>query len=144
MKIVIGMAALVAMLIGLWTGGFGAPVFAADKGDKSSCCMQCNSCQKMCEKTLEYCKKKGGKHADAKHIRIMTDCIATCKMNQDFAARGSELQPKMAALCAEACRLCAESCEALKDPQMKDCVEECKKCSKSCESMSTGAACHKK
>jgi hypothetical protein len=101
----------------------------------TECLTQCKSCQAKCEHTLSYCQKQGGKHTDAAHIKILKDCITTCKTSQDFMSRGSDLVGKACALCAEACKRCAESCATFKDKVMQDCADECRKCEQSCASM---------
>lgn len=119
------------------------PAFAGDtkgsaKCEASKCCKStnCVNCAQMCEKMLEYCKKKGGKHADAKHINIMKDCITLCKACSDLSSRDSKLQAKLHAICAEACKKCAQSCAKLKDEKLKDCVDMCNTCATSCSEMS--------
>lgn len=94
----------------------------------------CGKCKTVCEETLKYCQKKGGKHADAKHINTLKDCIKTCDLASDLASRNSALHEKAAAVCAQACKTCAESCEAFDDKKMKDCAEECRKCATMCAS----------
>jgi len=103
-----------------------------------SCLATCRKCQKVCENTLAYCKKKGGKHAEAKHINVLKDCIQACKTSADFLSRNSENHGKSCGLCAEICKLCAQSCEAMSDDkQMKDCAAECRKCAESCDKMAS-------
>ena len=39
--------------------------------DLESCIQECTRCHAMCVKTIQYCLKKGGKHAAADHVRLM-------------------------------------------------------------------------
>ncbi len=94
----------------------------------------CTKCKSVCEDTLKYCKKKGGKHADQKHINALKDCIKACDFTSDLGSRNSALHAKAAAVCAEACNTCAASCEAFDDKKMKDCAAECRACAKMCAS----------
>jgi hypothetical protein len=102
----------------------------------TGCASECKTCASECEKTLAYCLKQGGKHKESKHIQALKDCIATCKISQDFMSRGSDLSSQTCAVCAEACKRCAESCATFKDKAMQQCADECKKCEESCASMS--------
>ncbi len=110
-----------------------SPRVLAESGHSAS---HCSKCKSVCEATLKYCKKKGGKHTEAKHINALKDCIKTCDLTSDFAARGSALHAKAAELCAQACTKCAETCEAFDDKQMKDCAAECRSCAAMCSSAS--------
>jgi len=101
-----------------------------------SCHSACSKCQEVCETTLAYCSKQAGEHKNTAHIKALQDCIATCKMSEDFMTRGSQLSHSVCNLCEEACKKCAESCETFKDDkQMKACAEECRKCAESCQTM---------
>lgn len=103
----------------------------------ASCEQTCRSCKKVCQDTLKYCQKKGGKHADAKHINTLKDCINACQTSADALSRKSALHTKSCGFCAEICRACAASCDAFKDDkQMIACANECRKCAESCEKMS--------
>ncbi len=126
-------------LIALFAGFLPTPSTAMDHAQHAACMQTCNSCAEICEKTLAYCKKQGGKHAEASHINALKDCIATCKISEDFMKRGSSLMNKTSALCEEACRKCAEACDTFKDDKvMKDCADECRKCADSCKKMQEG------
>lgn len=93
-------------------------------------------CYRVCEETIQYCSQKGGKHTDPQHIQALTDCKEACKMAANFMIRGSELHGKVCGVCADACKRCAESCEAMgDDEQMKKCAEICRKCEASCRPM---------
>jgi len=102
----------------------------------STCKVECKTCATTCEQTLNYCRKQGGKHIDAEHIKVMQDCISTCKQSADFMARDSALQNSACALCEKACLSCADSCAAFKsDKTMQACADECKKCAQFCHNM---------
>lgn len=108
-----------------------SPKVLAESGSSAS---HCSKCKSVCEDTLKYCKKKGGKHADKKHINALKDCIKACDFTSDLGSRDSALHAKAAAVCAEACNTCAASCEAFDDQKMKDCAAECRACAKMCAS----------
>lgn len=100
--------------------------------DSKSCQSECKGCEQMCEKTLNYCLKKGGKHAAPEHVKLMKDCIAVCKANSDLRSRDSKYAEELSKLCSKICADCSAACEKLKDPKMKECVDTCKKCSECC------------
>ena len=101
------------------------------------CIKNCLECYQICSHVAEHCLKKGGKHADPKHIKLLEDCAKICNLSADFMLRRSEFHTSTCGACAEVCNACAESCEALAsdDPMMKACAEACKKCASSCSSM---------
>ncbi len=108
---------------------------SAEPMSTESCEAACRKCQKVCEETLAYCKKKGGKHAS--HYNALKDCIMACKTSVDFLSRSSARHMKSCAFCAVICTDCAESCDTLPDDQkMKECAAECRKCAESCKKMS--------
>lgn len=136
--------AIVLLILGFGLLAFGTmggirvlPASAQHAGHSMQACLdQCRKCHSVCEKTLAYCQKKGGKYADAKHVNIMKDCILACKTSADFLSRNSELHNFSCGFCAAICRACAKSCETFKDDkQMKECADECNRCSSSCEKM---------
>jgi hypothetical protein len=100
-----------------------------------ACEAECLKCADVCDKTAAQCKKQGGAHADAAHLKHLEDCAKLCRASADFMKRDSDLSSKVCALCQEACNKCAESCDTIKDKSMKDCAKECRKCATSCKSM---------
>lgn len=123
-------------LFAMFAGFVPSQIYAMDHAQHAACIKECNSCAKKCEQTLAYCKKQGGKHVEAKHIKALEDCIQTCKISEDFMKRGSDLMNDTSALCEKACRKCAESCDTFKDDKvMKECAEKCRQCADSCKKM---------
>lgn len=110
---------------------------AEARQSSNACCeVECQTCASVCEKTLNYCLKQGGKHINAAHVKTLRDCISTCKQSADFMERGSKLQNSACALCEKACRTCAQSCAAFKDDKtMQACAQECNKCADVCSKM---------
>lgn len=100
------------------------------------CIDNCTECHRVCLETAVYCLTKGGKHAEARHVRILLDCAQICATSADFMIRKSVAQSRTCGLCAEICERCAESCEAFADDaQMKRCAEACRRCAHSCRGM---------
>jgi hypothetical protein len=105
-------------------------------GRMAECIDNCSRCHAICVEMISHCLKKGGKHADPAHIRIMQDCAQICATSADFMLRNSDLHGSTCGVCAEACVLCAESCEALADDDMmRECAELCRRCAESCREM---------
>lgn len=117
-------------------------VFAKDEAKQvtmKSCIEECTKCQKACEETLAYCKKKGGKLADKELTNALKDCVQSCKLSADYMTRMSASHMKSCGFCAEICKACAEACEKFKgDKQLEQCAQECRKCNESCEAMASG------
>ena len=100
------------------------------------CIKACADCFAICEQTAAYCVNKGGKHAEANHVRLLLDCAAICATGAGFMARGSPLHTKTCGVCADVCAQCADSCAAMKDDaQMKACADTCRACAESCRKM---------
>ena len=132
---------IVSIMIALIAGvGFSLNALAGDSKTApvhSGCLTSCHDCAAVCINTLAYCHKQGGKHIDPAHLKAMTDCIATCKLSEDFMDRNSPLMEKACALCKDACLKCADACDTFKgDKTMQNCAEECRKCADSCQKMS--------
>lgn len=102
-----------------------------------SCIALCWECRNECQHTLfDHCLEMGGKHAEAAHVRLMTDCIEMCQTAADFMVRHSELHARTCAACADVCEACARSCEAVGGDRMQACAEICRRCAESCRDMS--------
>ncbi len=97
---------------------------------------QCWECRHHCQKTLfNYCLTEGGKHVEAKHLKLMTDCIQICQIAADFMTRNSELHKIICQACAEICEACAKSCEEIGGVEMNECAKICRSCVASCRQM---------
>lgn len=102
------------------------------------CIDECASCHSVCTSTLTYCMQKGGRHADAMHLRLLADCAEMCETSANFMLRGSDQHGKTCGVCAELCEQCAASCEKMADdPVMKACAEACRRCAESCRKMAS-------
>jgi hypothetical protein len=98
-------------------------------------------CHRVCEETITYCLEQGGRHADASHIKLLTDCADICRTSADFMARGSEFHAAVCGLCADVCDRCAVACERFgDDEQMRRCAGACRQCAESCRRMAAMAA----
>lgn len=106
--------------------------------DMQECIDNCKKCRQVCLETLEYCREKGGEHADENHLKLLEDCAKICETSTDFMERESENHQKTCAVCADICEQCAEACEAFEDDeQMQKCAEACRECAESCREMSS-------
>ena len=104
------------------------------------CIDNCTRCHAICEETVIHCVEKGGRHAEAGHVRLLLDCAQICATSADFMLRGSDLHGRVCGVCAEVCERCAESCERLADDDMlRRCAEECRRCAESCRRLAKAA-----
>ena len=102
--------------------------------DLDHCIQDCLACLHSCQQTaLNHCLPLGGKHVEPNHFRLMLDCATACQTAATLMMNGSPYHGQYCALCAELCRACASSCEAVGD--MDDCVAACTRCAESCEAM---------
>jgi hypothetical protein len=99
------------------------------------CIENCTDCHQVCLETIEHCLKKGGRHASAEHVRLLTDCAQICQTSADFMTRGSNFHQATCRTCAELCRACAKTCRELGGPEMESCADQCDRCAESCEAM---------
>jgi hypothetical protein len=108
--------------------------------EMQQCIDNCMQCHAVCTETISHCLQKGGKHAEAKHIRLLADCAQICATSADFMLRGSDLHALTCGVCAEVCARCAEECERMADDAaMQRCAEECRRCAESCRRMAAEA-----
>src|SRR5271169_5088513 len=93
----------------------------------------CRACVQECEKTMDYCNKKGGRYGSQQITTALKDCAAACRMTDEMFSRGSSLSNRAAAFCVDACNNCAKSCESFKgDDRLMACADECRKTSGNC------------
>lgn len=110
-------------------------------GQMEQCIQNCQNCHHICLETVTHCLQKGGKHAEAAHIRLLLDCTEICQTSANFMLRGSELHTRTCGVCAEVCERCAEDCERMgDDAQMKTCADVCRRCAELCRQMAAMAA----
>lgn len=96
----------------------------------------CLNCHRICVEATAYSLNKGGRFAEASHIRTMLDCAQSCATCADFMLRGSELHTYTCAACAAVCDACAASCDKFgDDDMMKRCANICRRCAESCREM---------
>lgn len=102
-----------------------------------SCIDLCTECHDICTESVTHCLERGGKHAEASHVRLLLDCADICRTNGDLMLRGSNVHSYTCAACAEICDRCASSCDQFgNDPEMKGCAEICRRCAQSCRDVS--------
>lgn len=104
------------------------------------CIQDCRDCQDACAQTIQHCLRKGGMHAEARHIRLLADCAEICQTAGNFMARESDQHPRVCGICAQICELCAASCEGFSgDEEMRACAQACRRCAESCKEMAAHA-----
>jgi hypothetical protein len=100
------------------------------------CIQDCLECANICDQTMAFCLRQGGKHAEANHISLLRDCAESCSLAASMMSRGSRFQKQHCAMCADICHACAESCDKLGPmPEMQTCTEACRRCEQSCRTM---------
>ena len=105
------------------------------------CIESCHDCHDICVQTAQHCLEKGGRHAEASHVRLLLDCAQICHTSEDFMLRGSDLHVLTCGACAEVCARCAEACERMGDDEMmRRCAEICRRCAESCAQMAGAMA----
>jgi hypothetical protein len=124
---------LAIALTTLFAGWFGA--YAQAPAKANDCMAECGACGETCAKTVSFCKREGGAHAAAAHLKLMSDCATMCKTSKDFMSKGSDFQKQVCKVCADACSKCADSCATLKGKAMADCAAQCRKCATTCTKM---------
>lgn len=96
------------------------------------CVLDCRECQDACTRTVQHCLRTGGLHAEARHIRLLSDCAELCQTAGNFVSRTSDHHAAVCALCAAVCEACAASCERIGDEAMRACAAACRRCAQSC------------
>lgn len=103
---------------------------------KHQCIENCIESHRVCLETVDYCLEKGGKHADAEHIRHLYDCAEICKTSADFMVRNSKKHKAVCELCADICESCVDDCEEMgEDAQMTLCADTSRRSMESCREM---------
>jgi hypothetical protein len=101
-----------------------------------ACIAVCNHCHQVCLQTaMNHCLEIGGKHIEAKHLRLMINCAEICQMSANFQLSNANFQYRLCEVCAEICEACADSCEKIGG--MDECVDACRKCAVSCRQMAS-------
>lgn len=100
------------------------------------CIRECADCHAVCIETGNHCLQKGGNHAEAAHLRLLSDCGEICALSADAMLRESEFIVRFCDTCADVCERCAQSCEQRNDDEMmQQCISACRRCSESCRRM---------
>jgi Domain of Unknown Function (DUF326) len=109
--------------------------------DMQRCIVLCRECHDVCLRMVAHCLRKGGRHAEPSHIRLLLDCVQICETSADFMVRGSDLHAATCGACAEVCASCAEDCERLGDDEMmRYCAQLCRRCAEICHKMAGALA----
>src|SRR5688500_13948597 len=77
------------------------------------CIFNCTQCHQVCEQMIQHCLKKGGLHAEFRHMGALKDCADICALSADFMLRGSDLHERICSVCADVCLKCAADCERI-------------------------------
>lgn len=117
---------------------------ASGQTDAMQACIEnCLNCYSICAQMSAHCLIKGGRHAEASHLRLLHDCSEICRTSADFMLRGSELHAVTCGGCAVICDRCAKSCRSMADDeQMVRCAQTCDRCARSCSEMAQGTSQH--
>ena len=107
---------------------------AGAQNDAGASQKSCAACAKICEDTLKYFQKKGGKYTEAANLQKLKDCITLCNASADLQARDSAHAKKLLEVCHAVCLDCAKMCKDMNDPKLADCVKSCEECTSCCES----------
>ena len=76
-----------------------------------NCIQNCTETYQLCSHLVDYCLTKGGKYAEAAHVKLLLDCARICNLSADFMIRHSDFHPSTSEVCADVCTACSESCE---------------------------------
>lgn len=96
---------------------------------------ECTRCHQICLTGSGHVLRKGGAMADARHIRLLSDCVELCQTVSNFLLRGSPFGKRTAELCAEVCRQCAQELGGSDDPVIQTCARACANCAEACEAV---------
>ena len=108
--------------------------------DMDRCIDECESCRDVCLRSVVHCLQQGGRHAAARHITMLLDCVDMCATCASFMLRDSTSHRRTCEVCAEVCDACAKSCDGFPDDDMmRRCAEECRRCAESCREMARAA-----
>ena len=103
----------------------------------SDCLVKAQACAAHCERELA-----NGNKEMAQCARAVADMLALCGALAPLVAHESNLDGKLAAVCAEACAACATACNAHAahfahgmHMECKACAEACGKCEAACRAL---------
>ncbi|MGE5610773.1 MAG: four-helix bundle copper-binding protein [Bacillota bacterium] len=100
------------------------------------CMVACRECASTCVLCEGHCLEQGGRHAEASHIKLLSDCGEICTLAERCILRGSEFMGRLCDVCADVCDRCAQSCEQRNDSQiMQQCIDDCHRCAEACRRM---------
>jgi hypothetical protein len=98
-----------------------------------NCTTACSVTHDRCLAAVDYCLRRGGDYADARHIRTLLDAAHASEVSRDFMLRGSKLYKLYCRGCAHASEECAKTCERFAgDEVMRACAEACRRCAAAC------------
>jgi hypothetical protein len=112
---------------------------SVERSRREDCISACSAVHDRCLAAVEYCLRRGGEYADARHIRTLLDAAQGSEVSRDFMLRGSKLSKLYCRGCAHAADECAKTCERFADDEfMRAYAETCRRCADACRQI--GAA----
>lgn len=121
-------------------GKAAAPV----KGKRSDLIATASACIASGEACLAHCLRElgNGNKEMAKCGASVGQMLPLVKATLALAAQDSALLPKLAVVCADACKACKEACAEHKGHfghgmhlECKQCMEDCERCEKACRAV---------
>lgn len=106
------------------------------------CAIDCLNCHSLCLRTLRYCVRRGGNHANADHIDLLLNCSEVSQATENILLSGDpQLSIRICELTADLCERCARSCDQFgEDARTQACAEACRVCAASCRTIKSAKA----
>jgi hypothetical protein len=101
----------------------------------ADCIAACNACADACDHCFAACLAEDDVKMMARCIALDVDCAAICRLAAGYMARGSELAPRLCAMCAEVCEACGEECAKHRHGHCQECAAACRRCADACRRM---------
>lgn len=138
-----GLSAGAAFLENGFLSGFAIPDANAAESEEHfhELVVASSACIQAAEPCEAHCQEQLGKgHTEFANCNVRVhETLALTRALMTLAAMGSSHTPKLAAICADACKACSEACAEHKKHfshgmhlQCKACMEACNDCEKAC------------
>jgi hypothetical protein len=104
-----------------------------ERSPVANCISACSHAHDRCLAAVDYCLRRGGDRADARHIRTLLDAAQASEVARDFMLRGSKLYKLYCRGSAHASDECAKTCGHFAgDEVLRACAEACRRCAGAC------------